>query len=590
MESTQNVGTAWLLLVRLGVFWLLFFAFFRVWFILWFPEEWQGRPPWPALWEALPLDLSMAGYLLIIPVLLWFAGAIARPSVRRWCIRLIDGYHASVLIVFVFLFGSNIFLYQEWHTPLNNRALLYFQMPGALLNSISLAFAAGGLMIYVVCLGLSWWTYRRLAGPVLTYDREVPWHLAWLPVQAFCLVLAIRGGLGVMPINESAVYYSPYLFDNHAATNSAWHLLHSMIEIRSTENHYRFMDQELAREKTEALFLPDTGTLPIHSWLQRPQAGRPNIVIILMESMTAQVVEELGGEPGVCPNLSRLAAEGLSFNRCYGSGYRTDQGLVAVLGGFPAQPDQSIVLLQDKAAKLPSIPKMLKKEGYSTAFFYGGELTFANIGVWLPNQQFETIVSKEDFPASDATQRWGVDDLRIFQKTVATLNQLPEPFFANVLTLSLHTPFDVPYTSRWTGTTEREKFLNSAAFADYAIGEFFKQARQMPWYANTLFVLVADHGHHDPNGVRMDDPRSRQVPLIFTGSLISPDWRGRRIETIGNHHDIPATILDEIGFSSDAFSWSRDLLSPGAKSFAYYTNENGLGWVAPSGIAFYQFE
>ena len=576
--------------MRLFSFWLLFFAFFRLWFIGALHHEWPAETPWPALYRALPLDLSMAGYLVALPLLLWFAGIALGPAAKGFLARSIQVFNVSVFAVLTFVFGANVFLYEEWHTPLNNRALEYFRTPAAMLDSMSLLFKIGGLAAYLGLVWLCWRLYRRWVGLGLYPERLRAVQLGWLPAQAGLLLLAIRGGLGVMPINESAVYYSTYLFNNHAATNAAWHVLHSLIETHQTENHYHFMPDAAARADVDALFPRDTAPASPPAWLRLPGGHRPNVVFIMMESMTAQVVEELGGEKGVCPNLSRLAREGLLFDRCYSSGYRTDQGLVAVLGGFPAQPDQSIVLLQDKAAKLPSVPKVLKNEGYRTAFFYGGELTFANIGVWLRHQQFEQIVSENDFSGAEITQRWGADDRQVLQRAIRSLNGVHEPFFANILTLSLHPPFDVPYESRWNGNSEREKFLHSAAFADFAIGEFFQVASQSPWFANTLFVLVADHGHYNPGGVRMDSPVSRQVPLIFTGPLIDPAWRGRRISTIGNHHDIPATILDALGLPTSDFAWSKDLLSKQTRDFAYYTNENGLGWVSETGTGFYGFQ
>lgn len=532
----------------------------------------------------------MAAYLMAVPLILWFAGMVMSRSVQDIITRLITGFNVAVFAVFVFVFGANVFLYQEWHTLLNNRALEYFKTPGAMLDSMSFWFKLGSVAAYIFFNWLVWLLYRRLVGTALYPGKMDTRNIAWLPVHTSMLFLAIRGGLGVMPINESAVYYSSHLFYNHAATNTAWHVIHSLIESRSTQNHFRYVDDKLAREQTNSLFSRADSLPAKHDWLRISPGARPNVVFILMESMTAQVVEELGGEPGVCPNLSRLIREGLLFDHCYSSGFRTDQGLVAVLGGFPAQPDQSIVLLQDKAAKLPSVPKMLKKSGYETSFFYGGELTFANIGVWLRNQQFEKIISEADFPEAELTQRWGADDGRVFEKAIATLNTTPQPFFSTILTLSLHTPYDVPYQSKWTGITEREMFLNSAAFADFAIGQFFQKAAGQPWFANTLFVLVADHGHINPGGVRMDDPRSRQVPLIVTGPLIQAAWQGKRIQTLGNHHDIPATILEELGYPATPFTWSKDLLNKPAREFAYYTNENGLGWITPAGAAFYQFE
>ncbi|MEO6757955.1 MAG: LTA synthase family protein, partial [Saprospiraceae bacterium] len=316
------------------------------------------------------------------------------------------------------------------------------------------------------------------------------------------------------------------------------------------------------------------------------------------------VVEELEGEKGVCPTLSRFIREGILFDQCYGSGYRTDQGIVSVLGGYPAQPDQSVVFLTDKAAKLNSVPKALHQHGYSTAFFYGGELTFANIGVWLRNQQVEKIISENDFSAAEKTQRWGVDDGILLQRAAKEIGQLKPPFFATAMTLSLHPPYDVPYQSQWQGSSDREKFLNSAAFADHALDEFFKTAEQQAWYANTLFVLVADHGVSPPGYFGLDNPKARRVPLIMFGAPLNKSWQGQRIDLYANHHDIPATVLRMLNFRQEKFTWSRDLwfwdeMLNGYKSpvleqfhggFAYYTNENGIGWVNRQGAGFYQFK
>ncbi len=590
MQFLTYAYQPWRFALRLLGFWLLFFAFFRIWFLLWLYAEWTAaQQPWTALWQALPLDLSFAGYLLAVPISLWLIGSALNVSAQQFCLRIIHGFNLGLLAILVFLFGANIFIYEEWHTLLNNRALEYLSTPGAMLDSMSFIFKLGSIAAYVGLTWVWWRIYRHTTGKVAFAPTPSVFNLAWFPVFGGLLLLTIRGGIGKMPINESAVYYSSHPFNNHVATNAAWHLIHSLVETRSTKNHYRYFDDETARAVTTTLLHGEKSLPQAKPWL-KPNAGRPpNLVFILMESMTAQLIEELGGEKDICPNLGKLASEGILFEQVYSSGYRTDQGLVAILGGFPAQPDQSVVLLEDKAAKLPSVPKTLKASGYSTAFFYGGQLTFANIGVWLRNQQFETIISGSDFKKSERTQRWGADDKNLFEKAAGVLNETREPFFATALTLSLHTPYDVPGSGDLTGKPEREKFLNCAVFADAAIGAFFEKAARQPWFDNTLFVLVADHGHAQPNGIWMDHPRARQVPLILTGPLIDPAWRGRRVEKLGNHHDIPATVLTALGISTDNFFWSKNLCSAKAPDFAYYSNENGLGWISPEGPGFFDF-
>ncbi|MFN0034112.1 MAG: LTA synthase family protein [Saprospiraceae bacterium] len=608
--------TSFLFPFRLLAFWLLFFVVFRLWFVLWFRGEWSAENPgaaWLSFWYALPLDCSFAAYLMAVPVVLWQIGIAFGGRTFPFFEKSILGFNVLVFAIFIFVFGANVFIYEEWHTPLNNRAVEYFKTPSALLDSMSLPFKLASFALYAGFVWLLLRAYKKVVGSKIYPKKISRWNLLALPLWLGLLMLAIRGGTGVMPINESAVYYSPHLFDNHAATNPGWSLGHSLIETRSTVNRYAFMEDSAAEKHTQHLFeqrgdLSLEFILPSYSADSVPFNNPVNVVFLILESHTAQVVEELGGEPGVCPQLSRLIREGILFENIYGSGYRTDQGIVSVLAGYPAQPDQSIILLEDKAAKLPSIPKILKGEGYSTAFFYGGELTFANLGLWLANQRFDKIFSERDFSKAEKTQRWGADDHILLQRAASEITQMREPFFATAMTLSLHPPYDVPFQSKWTGNTDREKFLNSAAFTDHALGEFFKTAEQKPWYANTVFVLVADHGASQPGGVGMDRPESRHIPLIIFGKPLSDDCQGMRIGTFGNHHDIPALLLATLKTkptrsASQGFTWARDLFefnevekmhptAAGKKQshgFAYYTNENGIGWATAEGKGFYYF-
>lgn len=582
--------------LRLFTFWLLFFALFRLWFVLWFHREWSPETPlsaWSSFWYALPLDLSMAGYLVALPILLWLAGMGIGTRSHPFFEKTISVYNTFIFSILIFVFGANVFIYEEWHTLLNNRALEYFKTPAALLDSMSLPFKLGCVVLYAGAAWAIYKSYRLIVGQKIFTESTRMWGLLAVPVWLGLLLLAIRGGVGVMPINESAVYYSSHIFDNHAATNTAWHLAHSKMETRSTENHYQFMEKQLADSIALKLRVPAASVPDSVAFFDKSDSTPLNLVFIIMESHTAQVIEALGGEKGVCPTLNGLIKDGILFTNCYGSGYRTDQGIVSVVAGYPAQPDQSIVLLEDKASKLGAVSKTLKSKGYSTAFLYGGELTFANIGSWLTNQRFEKIFSEKNFSSAEKTQRWGVDDQIILQRAVSEMNQLRAPFFTTVMTLSLHPPYDVPYKSQWQGTTDREKFLNSAAFADHAIGEFFKSAAQQPWYNNTLFVLVADHGSSQPGGVGLDNPISRHVPFIIFGKPLAAQWRGRKMDQFCNHHDIAATVLHMFGVDAGAdYPWSRNQWlwpNDGSGDFAYFTNENGIGWLNDQGKGFYYF-
>ncbi|MEO6038396.1 MAG: hypothetical protein ABIQ93_08285, partial [Saprospiraceae bacterium] len=137
--------------LRLLAFWLLFFAAFRLWFVLWFHADWSPEAPgsiWAAFWHALPLDLSMAAYLITVPLLFWFIGLAIGPRAQPIFSRLIFWFNIVLFSVLVFVFGANVFIYEEWHTPLNNRALEYFKTPAALLDSMSFIFKIACVAVY----------------------------------------------------------------------------------------------------------------------------------------------------------------------------------------------------------------------------------------------------------------------------------------------------------------------------------------------------------------------------------------------------------------------------------------------------------
>ncbi len=582
--------------LRLLAFWLLFFAVYRLWFVLWFFKKWSapaGGRIWESFFRALPLDLSTAAYAMAIPLILWYLGLLGGEKgllrrVARWGIF---GANLVAIAAGIIIFTSNIFLYEEWHTQVNIRAVEYLGCPSALVESVSVVFSIIAPFLVGAVIWFWLWVERRIVGKNLWPEAISRWNTLWLPPQMGLLFFFLRGGLAVMPINESAVFYSTHMLDNHAATNTAWHFIHSVVESRARHNPFIFREKDAARASRDSLFasLPDTSA---RVKILNPALPRPNIVFVMMESHTAQVIEELGGEPGVCPNLSRMMREGILFENIYGSGYRTEQGVVSLLSGTPAQPDQSVILLEDKAVNLPSVSQILKKQGYATAFYYGGGLTFGNLNVFLREHDFDKVLSDQDFPAEMQTQRWGVDDRQFLDRAADEIADLPQPFFSMVMTLSLHPPFDVPFKSRWSESLDdRDKFLNSAAFADDALGKFFDKAKSLGWFQNSLFVVVADHGVSLPGRVDMSDPRSRHIPMLVFGGALAENWRGKRVLNFGNHHDIPATVLAQLGLPAGQFTWSRDLLAEKqANSFAYYSNENGLGWVVPEGAGLLNFQ
>jgi phosphoglycerol transferase MdoB-like AlkP superfamily enzyme len=385
----------------------------------------------------------------------------------------------------------------------------------------------------------------------------------------------MRGGLQLAPINQSAVYFSKYSIINHASLNTEWNLMHSVIENHfSNENPYVFMESTKADQLVDSLY----SNTPEDS-VQILNTTRPNVVYIILESFTSDVVEHFGGEKDVCPNLNRMAQEGLSFTNIYASGDRTDKGMIAVLSSFPTQAVRTIIQQPDKFEKLPSLTKTLSNLGYTTSFFYGGESEFANFKSYLVSSGIEKIVDKRDFESSQMNSKWGAHDGFLFDKALTDLSKQKEPFISILLTLSSHEPFEIPVPSPYKGDDLPSKFRKAAHYTDQCIADFMEGAKKQAWYKNTLFIIVADHGHRLPKEYeKAYDIRKFRIPLIMYGDVINKNYLHRNITKVGSQTDINKTLLTQMQVSDTAFVWSSDLLNskPG---FAFYTYDNGIGWV-----------
>ena len=291
----------------------------------------------------------------------------------------------------------------------------------------------------------------------------------------------------------------------------------------------------------------------------------------------------LGGEPGVTPTLDSLARTGLLFSNIYAAGDRSQKGLVALLSGYPNQPTTSIIKFPRKTAQLPHLCRTLAGAGYRSHYYHGGELAFANMKSYLRTAGYEHFTERSDFAAADQNSKWGAHDGVLFRRLLRDLPQQPRPFFVTAFTLSSHEPFEVPMKPVFPGTTETDLFRNSVHYTDRVLGQFLQAARQQPWYAHTLVVVVADHGHHNPGNSPNQSPAKFHIPLLLAGGALRPEARGRLVTVIGSQTDVAATLLGQLRLSAAPFVWSRDLLAPRARSLAYYCYTDGFSAVSPAG-------
>jgi phosphoglycerol transferase MdoB-like AlkP superfamily enzyme len=313
---------------------------------------------------------------------------------------------------------------------------------------------------------------------------------------------------------------------------------------------------------------------------------RPNVLLIVWESFTARSVERLGGVPGATPQFDSLAGEGLLFRRFYAAGDRTEKGLGALLAGAPTVPNASILMVPSKAATLPMLSRDLIQAGYSTAFYYGGELGFANIKSFVLSGGFARVLGKEDFPRSAWSSKWGAHDEAVAERLLGDLGGMPAPFFTTWLTLSSHEPFDVPGPVRVPGTDGESRFLNSLAYTDHVLGDFLRRAKREPWWDRTLVVIVADHSKKLERTDAAVPYKSAEswyhIPMLWTGGALTV--QGENVDRLGGQADLAPTLLAALGLpGGDRYRFGRDLFAPTAGRWTYYGFDDGFGLVTEDG-------
>lgn len=574
---------------RYFLFWLLFFVVAKALFLLYHYSKTaalSGTTFAGIFGYGLRLDASTTAYLSVVPFVLFVLGSLFGPQFPFG--SLVKGYTAVVGLLVALLSVADLELYRVWGFRLDATPLQYITSP------TEMAASAGSAPLVVLGLGLvglllvGVFLYNKVVGKIPALPRGFGRGRAALAglLYTALLVVPLRGGVQQIPVNQSDVYFSAVPFANHAAVNLPWNVANSL-RLRDTDaGRYRFLPDSTATRLVRPLY---TYTKPTPDSVSHHllRSKRPNVVFIILESFTSKLVGSVGGEKGVTPNLDSLARTGVLFNNIYAAGDRSQKGLVALLSGFPNQPNNSIIKYPRKTEQLAHLCRSLKEVGYSSHYYYGGELAFANMKSYLITAGYDKLTERADFPKSQQNSKWGAHDHVVFDRVLQDLQSQPQPFFSTFFTLSSHEPFEIPVRRKFKGTDETALFRNSVYYTDWALGRFLQEARRQPWYDNTLLVLVADHGHQLPGDNSVEDPAKFRIPLVLAGGALRPEARGRVVTGLGSQTDVAATLLAQLQLPSTSYRWSRDLLRPVLEPSAFYCYTDGFGFFTPAGLVLF---
>jgi phosphoglycerol transferase MdoB-like AlkP superfamily enzyme len=526
-------------------------------------------------------DLIAAAYFCL-PLALFLAllpNALARWRPLRWLF--IGLFLAAVYLLWLLVVAEWVF-WDEFGVRFNFIAVDYLIYTHEVLGNIWESYPVGKLLILLVGLALLVWLplvkpiYRALEHHSTRAARltgVLPWLLA--PVLAFAFVstdmkrISSIGAVDELAGNGiyeffAANYNNELDFDRFYATvplAQAMDTTHRLLSING-ERWHNDQPNSLLREIVNG----------------GPEK-RFNIVLVSIESLGSEFVGSLGNAQGITPNLDALAARSLFFTNLFSTGNRTVRGMEALSLAIPPTPGQSIVK-RPRNENLFSLGSVLQDKGYDTVFAYGGYGYFDNMNYFFDHNDYRvvdrTALAKEDIHYENI---WGVADEDLFTLAMREMDRThrehggKKPFFVHIMTTSNHRPYtyppdriDIPSGSSREGAVK---------YTDYAVGDFLRRASAKPWFADTIFVITADHGA-SARGTNIPLEKYRIPLFIYSPAHIEP----ARNERLMSQIDIAPTLLGllHMSYASKFYGYDMLKLPPGAER-AFVANYQVLGYM-----------
>lgn len=525
-------------------------------------------------------DLRAWGYVcipLLPPLMLLPASAFA----RRWVQAVIRGYLATVLTLLVAVNVVDALFFRSFSERMNSLVPNYVGNPEVAWHLWNHYPVVALVLIPVVALAGTYWLLGRLTRDTLPVPARSWRPLVVLAVLIAGVFLATNRRPEKPVLDSSLAYFSSNNIMSELSLNSGCTLASALqdyiAEGQNGELHYPAMkDADAFAAAWEALAEADASPArePANPLWRTVDTRRPrrdlNVVVVVMEGFAGQGVGALGHENSQTPFFDSFAARGLYFSQMFAAGQRTSRGLSAVLCGLPDLGGPSILERPAGANGVFSLPTAMAERGYRTMFFYGGDGRFDNMRAFFTANGVQRFCDIADMPAGAWRTHWGVADHTLFDEVIGRLDAHDDgPFFATVLTLTHHQPYEVPPGCIKTvaGDDLADKMSNTLRYADWALRRFFERAAESEWFDDTVFVLAADHGlfvslssdrfTFDPT--RLVDVDAYRVPcLIYSPAL--PALAGARVDIPCSQTDIAPTLLGLLGGQYGHCFLGRDML------------------------------
>jgi len=508
---------------------------------------------WLTFIYGLRMDTILTSILLVIPMLLL---TLSPKLLKGFVNQFIKYYFLVVLSILIYIENATFPFLAQYDMRPNYLFVEYLEYPKEVFTMILADYKVALLISFSMIAAFIYAyvkNYKNTALEILeiSYFKRA---LLFIPLLAV-LFIGVRSSFAHRPANNSDAMFTSSRMVNEMTKNSLYSIGSAIYNNKKHGSgklisQYGKMDPQeaLLRVKNRLKIESTDDSSPLsrmektHFQVKEPK----NLVLFIQESLGYQFVESVGGEHGITPNLNALSKEGILFTDLYSNGTRSIRGLAGCTAGNFCVPGKGVLKRNKSQNDFFTISSLLEPLGYTTQFIYGGESRFDNMKGWFSGNGFDEIIDTPKFENPNFVGTWGASDEDLVYKAHEEFKKLhaQNKKFATVMfSTSNHTPFEFPEGRiELVEGVEKRSVKNAIKYADFAIGEFFKLAKQEPYFNDTVFVVVADHNVR-VYGKDMVPVDMFHIPGLILGGGIEP----ASYDKVSTQPDILATALDLMG-------------------------------------------
>ncbi len=482
----------------------------------------------------------------------------------------------SIITLFIFIAIAELIFWDEFGTRFNFIAVDYLIYTHEIIGTIreSVPYIPISLAIILLSLFISFFSRHYIITQLNNIKKQNNIYRALIS-----LILALLAFNLYNPnkINFSANKYALELGKNgyyeffSAFFNNSLDY-NSFFPVIDNQQALNIVRTNLAKEAP--LFL-DNSTINRRITARSPNIDKYNVIFITVESLSSEFMAKFGNQQNITPNLDKLAAESIFFTNIYAVGTRTVRGLEAITLSVPPTPGSSIIRRPNNQS-LFNIATIFKQQGYNINFIFGGYSYFDNLQNYFQGNGYDIIdrnnLKREEISFANI---WGVADEDILNKSLEIADQnyqQGKAFFSLIMTTSNHRPYTFPKDRidlpSGSGRSAAVKYT------DYAIGKFLDIAKTRPWFANTIFVITADHCASSAGKTDLPINKYHIPLLIYAPEILKPQVN----DNLASQIDIAPTIFGLLNFSYNSKFFGQDILNS-APNRAFISTYQLLGFM-----------